>query len=119
MGKGKKKVKKYKHDEQADEGLRVPLCHRRAGGWACLTARLWCGVVVWCGAEHMISAVAQLFMHLSDVRYARLLNKFQENEFEKIERLIELHEKYYKRVCMQTSTTPHHARALCLPERFL
>lgn len=28
----------------------------------------------------------------------RLLRKFQENEFEKVERLIELHEQYYERV---------------------
>eukprot|EP00808_Paulinella_micropora_P007634 g65678.t1 len=39
--------------------------------------------------EHTVSILAQLFMHLSDVRYLRLLAKFQENEYEKVERLIE------------------------------
>jgi len=37
-------------------------------------------------------------MHLSDTRYLRLLRKFQENEYEKVERCIELHEKYYRRL---------------------
>jgi len=48
--------------------------------------------------EHCISMIAQLFMNLSDVRYARLLRKFVENAFEKVERLIELHDKYYRKL---------------------
>mmetsp|Transcript_17465 Transcript_17465/g.26179 ORF Transcript_17465/g.26179 Transcript_17465/m.26179 type:complete len:589 (+) Transcript_17465:75-1841(+) len=46
--------------------------------------------------EHILHCIVQLFLHLSDVRYLRLLNKFQENGFEKIERLVELHEKYFR-----------------------
>lgn len=48
--------------------------------------------------EHVLSGIVQLFLSLSDVRYLRLLNKFQENGYEKIERLVELHEKYYCRL---------------------
>jgi len=48
--------------------------------------------------EHVISIIVQLFMNLSDTRYLRLLKKFIENEYEKVERLIELHEKYYRRL---------------------
>uniref|UniRef100_A0A6A7G4X4 Beta-catenin-like protein 1 n=2 Tax=Hirondellea gigas TaxID=1518452 RepID=A0A6A7G4X4_9CRUS len=47
--------------------------------------------------EHIISIFVQLFIHLSDIDYARLLRKFQENECEKIDRLIELHDKYLTR----------------------
>ncbi|GAB5365653.1 hypothetical protein AAMO2058_001076400 [Amorphochlora amoebiformis] len=48
--------------------------------------------------EHILHCIVQLFIHLSDIRYLRLLNKFQENGYEKIERLIELHEKYFQRL---------------------
>lgn len=44
--------------------------------------------------EHVVSILVQLFSALSDVQYLRVLRKFQENDFEKIERLVELHEKY-------------------------
>lgn len=40
--------------------------------------------------EHIVSILTQLFLNLSDVRYFRLLRKFQENDMEKAERLIEL-----------------------------
>jgi len=40
----------------------------------------------------------QLFMLMSDVRYLRLKHKFEENDYQKIGRLIELHEKYCVRV---------------------
>jgi len=48
--------------------------------------------------EHLVSIIAQLFMNVADTRYLRLLRKFMENEYEKVERLIELHEKYYRRL---------------------
>eukprot|EP00457_Paulinella_chromatophora_P005290 gb/GEZN01005306.1/.p1 GENE.gb/GEZN01005306.1/~~gb/GEZN01005306.1/.p1 ORF type:complete len:579 (+),score=130.81 gb/GEZN01005306.1/:33-1769(+) len=48
--------------------------------------------------EHVVSMLAQLFINLSDVRYLRLLKKFQENEYEKVERLIELYEEWYKKI---------------------
>uniref|UniRef100_A0A7S2U0P3 Beta-catenin-like protein 1 N-terminal domain-containing protein n=1 Tax=Lotharella oceanica TaxID=641309 RepID=A0A7S2U0P3_9EUKA len=48
--------------------------------------------------EHVLSCIVQLFVHLSDVRYLRLLNKFRENGYEKVERLVELHDKYYSRL---------------------
>jgi len=48
--------------------------------------------------EHIISIISNLFLHLAGVDYSRLLRKFRENEFEKIDRLIELHAKYSNKV---------------------
>eukprot|EP00455_Lapot_gusevi_P024506 TRINITY_DN2552_c0_g2_i2.p1 TRINITY_DN2552_c0_g2~~TRINITY_DN2552_c0_g2_i2.p1 ORF type:complete len:529 (-),score=111.18 TRINITY_DN2552_c0_g2_i2:168-1754(-) len=48
--------------------------------------------------EHIVSMIAQLFMNVADVRYGRLFNKFRENDYEKLERLIELHDKYARRI---------------------
>mmetsp|Transcript_6849 Transcript_6849/g.10833 ORF Transcript_6849/g.10833 Transcript_6849/m.10833 type:complete len:366 (+) Transcript_6849:738-1835(+) len=48
--------------------------------------------------EHVLSCIVQLFANLSDIRYLRLLNKFKENGYEKVERLVEVHEKYFSRV---------------------
>jgi len=48
--------------------------------------------------EHILIIIVQLFTNLSDIRYLRLLNKFRENGYEKIERLVELHEKYFARL---------------------
>lgn len=48
--------------------------------------------------EHTVSIIVQLFLNLSDVHYFRLLRKFQENDFQKVERLLELQEEYTKRV---------------------
>ncbi len=48
--------------------------------------------------EHILACIAQLFVRLSDMRYLRTLNKFRENEYEKVERLAELYEKYYRRL---------------------
>ena len=45
--------------------------------------------------EHVVSIIVQLFCSLSDVRYYRLLRKFQENGYEKVERLIELFDELY------------------------
>jgi len=48
--------------------------------------------------EHVISVISQLFMNVADVRYYRLLKKFQENDYEKVERLVELFEEYYRKL---------------------
>lgn len=48
--------------------------------------------------EHTVSIIVQLFMNLSETRYLRLLHKFQENDYQKVERLLELQEKYAKRL---------------------
>jgi beta-catenin-like protein 1 len=46
--------------------------------------------------EHIASCIKLLFEQLTDqIHRQRLLSKFQENEYEKIERLMELHEKYW------------------------
>ena len=44
--------------------------------------------------EFLISIISSLFLNLSDIHYLRLKNKFREKEFEKIDRLTELHAKY-------------------------
>merc|ERR1719419_742096 len=44
--------------------------------------------------EYLISIIKDLFLNLSDIQYLRLKNKFREKEFEKIDRLTELHAKY-------------------------
>lgn len=44
--------------------------------------------------EHVVSILQQLFLNLSDVRYFRLLRKFQESDMQKVERLVELQDKY-------------------------
>ncbi len=44
--------------------------------------------------ERTLASMLHLFLHLTDVRYYRLLAKFTENNFEKVERLVDLFEKY-------------------------
>lgn len=44
--------------------------------------------------EHIISSIASLFRHLTNVHKERLIAKFREKEFEKIDRLLELREQY-------------------------
>jgi len=48
--------------------------------------------------ENLISIVSNLFRNLEDTPYLRLLAKMQEKEFEKVDRLVELHVKYSTRV---------------------
>ena len=48
--------------------------------------------------EHVCSVVVSLFKHVQGAQYDRLVNKFVENDFEKVDRLIELHFKYQRRV---------------------
>eukprot|EP00823_Brevimastigomonas_motovehiculus_P003923 TRINITY_DN2495_c1_g1_i1.p1 TRINITY_DN2495_c1_g1~~TRINITY_DN2495_c1_g1_i1.p1 ORF type:complete len:675 (-),score=231.53 TRINITY_DN2495_c1_g1_i1:165-2189(-) len=46
----------------------------------------------------LLSIITHLFLGLSDINYARLVHKFQENDYEKVDRLVELHEKYMNQV---------------------
>ena len=48
--------------------------------------------------EHSVSIIAAMLHNLRGSQRQRLLAKFTENEFAKIERLMELHFKYYDRV---------------------
>jgi len=51
--------------------------------------------------EHIVSSIASLLKHLTPIGgelYDRLINKFKENSFEKLERLLELHDKYTHKV---------------------
>eukprot|EP00698_Gefionella_okellyi_P011494 TRINITY_DN3034_c0_g3_i1.p1 TRINITY_DN3034_c0_g3~~TRINITY_DN3034_c0_g3_i1.p1 ORF type:complete len:686 (-),score=178.22 TRINITY_DN3034_c0_g3_i1:1069-3126(-) len=46
--------------------------------------------------EHILSVMGSLLRHLDGARQARLLNKFVENDFEKVDRLVELYDTYTK-----------------------
>ena len=48
--------------------------------------------------ERVCSIPVSLFKHLQGSQYDRLVNKFVENDFEKVDRLMELHFKYQRRV---------------------
>jgi len=48
--------------------------------------------------EHVISIIAGLLRHTTGSNRSRILIKFEENEFEKIERLGELHFKYLEKM---------------------
>ena len=48
--------------------------------------------------EHVVSIVASLLLRLSGEAHARTVHKFLENDFEKLDKLMELHEKYYSLV---------------------
>jgi hypothetical protein len=52
--------------------------------------------------EHLCSIVASLFQHLEGVdqgkSFSRVLGKFVEENLEKVERLMELYEKYLSKV---------------------
>jgi len=50
--------------------------------------------------EHIVSCIAALFKNLNEDHLQRLVNKFAENEYEKVERLLELHSKYLHMVQM-------------------
>ena len=47
--------------------------------------------------EHLISILNSLFMNTTSVLLDRTINKFKENEAEKMDRLIELYQQYLKR----------------------
>jgi beta-catenin-like protein 1 len=48
--------------------------------------------------EHVVSIVASLLLRLSGEAHARCVGKFVEQGFEKLDRLVELHEKYHRQV---------------------
>jgi beta-catenin-like protein 1 len=50
--------------------------------------------------EHCVSAIVSLFKHLGQEGklWQRVLSKFQENDYEKVERLVEMHVKYLGQV---------------------
>jgi len=48
--------------------------------------------------EHVVSIIAGLLQHVVGPTRSRVLSKFEENDFEKIERLGELHFKYLEKV---------------------
>jgi beta-catenin-like protein 1 len=48
--------------------------------------------------EHVTSILAGLIQHVTGQSRSRILIKFEENDFEKLERLVELHFKYSEKV---------------------
>jgi len=48
--------------------------------------------------EHIVCCLASLFKHLNGSRLDRLVAKFSENDGEKVERLMELHERYTEKL---------------------
>lgn len=48
--------------------------------------------------EHVLSIIASMLKNCKGSQRQRLLSKFTENEFEKVERLLELHLKYLEKV---------------------
>jgi beta-catenin-like protein 1 len=48
--------------------------------------------------EHVLSVLGGLLQHVTGSNRTRILSKFEENDFEKVERLGELHFKYLERV---------------------
>jgi len=53
------------------------------------------------GEEHVASIIQSLCRYCTGTPVARVLNKFMENSFEKLERLLELHEEYHRSVQQQ------------------
>lgn len=48
--------------------------------------------------EHVLSIIASLLRHCRGTQRQRLMNKFIENDHEKVDRLLELHFKYLDKV---------------------
>jgi len=48
--------------------------------------------------EHIVSMIVSLFRYLTASTLDRLISKFTERDYEKVDRIIELHEKYYNAV---------------------
>jgi len=49
-------------------------------------------------AEHVISIIASMLKNCKGQQRQRLLSKFTENDYEKVDRLMELHFKYLEKV---------------------
>jgi len=56
--------------------------------------------------EHVCSIIVSLFKYLQGSHYERLTSKFMENDCEKVDRLMELHYKYQRRV-KELDQQPH------------
>ena len=64
---------------------------------------------------HLLAIITQLFLHCADVRYMRLMRKFQEQEMIKTERTVELLVKYQMRVSKaETDRLIARAAVLCV-----
>lgn len=60
-----------------------------------ITVFLYCGYSF---AEHVVSIIATMLRNCRGPQRQRLLNKFTENDHEKVDRLMELHFKYLEKV---------------------
>lgn len=49
-------------------------------------------------AEHVVSIIASMLRNCKGQQRQRLLSKFTENDYEKVDRLMELHFKYLEKV---------------------
>jgi len=70
---------------------------------------------VLCCTEHIISIVASLVKNCDGIQRQRLINKFVENDHEKIDRLMELHFKYLDRVNKADDKIEQKKRVRCRP----
>lgn len=50
------------------------------------------------GVEHILSIIGSLFFYLEANDIQRVLNKFAENDYEKVDRLVELYVKYSRKM---------------------
>lgn len=64
------------------------------------------------GEEHVCSIVQSLCRYCAGTAAARVLNKFTENRFEKLERLLELHEECVRTVRAADAARPSGVRGL-------
>jgi len=71
--------------------------------WYLLECLLYC-------TEHIISIVASLVKNCEGIQRQRLINKFTENDHEKIDRLMEMHFKYLDRVNKADDKIEHKKR---------
>ena len=49
-------------------------------------------------SEHVVSIIASMLRNCRGTQRSRLLSKFSENDYEKVDRLLELHFKYMDKV---------------------
>jgi beta-catenin-like protein 1 len=69
--------------------------------------------------EHVVSIISSLLLRLSGEQHQRVLNKFIESGHEKVDRLMELHDKYYRKVqdTSEDAVRPEDACRPCLHTR--
>ncbi|XP_067934543.1 beta-catenin-like protein 1 [Watersipora subatra] len=66
--------------------------------------------------EHIVSIVASIVKACSSTQKQRILNKFVENDHEKVERLMELHFKYLERVRVCDKVIEREKRTLTIDD---